>query len=154
MNRPQTRSMRGRLLSGDNLPPIRRRSTKLNHRNNSSIPGRLTQGDHLPTIRQREAAQIPTQPFRLLDLPTELRLQIYGYVLDPPIFAHPERPDLPEHRLCIRRRPNRGTAILRANHQIHDEARPLIYRTPEFLFSQEPHSARMACFPARQTERG
>ncbi|KAI9699478.1 MAG: hypothetical protein M1836_003089 [Candelina mexicana] len=139
MNRPQTRSMRGRLLSGNDLPPIRRRSTKLNDRDTRSVPDRPHSEDHLPTIRRQKAAQIPIQPFRLLDLPIELRLQIYGYVLDPPIIAYPVRSGPPGERLSIHRRPDRGTALLRANHQIHDEATPLIYRTPEFRFSDGPN---------------
>ena len=123
MERRQTRSMTGALISGDSLPtrqaPLRWRSSRPNHQ-----------------LRGRDVArpEEPIQPFRLLDLPAELRLQVFGYALSPSVIVDP----VPENCRCCPPKKKKHTidvALLHTNRQIYQEGVPLLYHVPIFEFS-------------------
>ncbi len=100
------------------------------------------------------------QRFRLLDLPPEIRLEIYGYLLSPPElvdakesypveredyrYPRTEKPTMNVALLLVNRqqeavprteKPTMNVALLRVNRQIYQEAVPLLYHVPTFKFS-------------------
>ncbi|KAF3909308.1 hypothetical protein ABW20_dc0108756 [Dactylellina cionopaga] len=69
------------------------------------------------------------QPFRFLDLPRELRDEIYRYFVLLDFQRKPQLgSDIPEYK-----KPSLDLTILRANKQIHDEASGMLYGCNLFI---------------------
>ena len=95
---------------------------------------------HLPTFRYHpknsKNLRTPKKPFRLLDLPREVRNRIYTFALGGGSPSGKER--LPTHTISIRRdcffNPRCTRSLVVVNRQIYEEALPLLYNSKIFKF--------------------
>ncbi|KAK3676730.1 hypothetical protein LTR78_003507 [Recurvomyces mirabilis] len=78
-------------------------------------------------IQSRDVSPTPKQPFRLFDLPSELRVRIYEEVLhvpNPPIDLDPQNYRTIHPRL----------ALFLISHRLHNEASQIFYSQPILLY--------------------
>lgn len=91
------------------------------------------------TVLQVRPRTVKPAPTSFLSLPPELRNQVYFYLVpDAVVEGHSyygdRRPDIPASRRDLQRC---CPAVLRINHQIHDEVMPVFYGTAKFVMQIE-----------------
>ena len=82
----------------------------------------------------------PIQPFRLFDLPGELRLAIYEFALAPTGTLH--LTSTPSKRFAVEPAPN--LSLLTTNHQVHCEAAAILYTENAVCITIDAHDT---CWP-------
>ncbi len=79
---------------------------------------------------------MPQKPFRILDLPREVRNRIYGYALQGSGNGSLTKHTVTIRRDCNEENPECTLELVSVNRQIYDEALPFLYNSKIFTFKE------------------